>query len=46
MSYDCVRISDIILEALIVGKYYRRVNTSCEHPTPIGKNLFRECIEK
>jgi len=45
---DCVRIRDIILEALIVGKYYRLSvgKRFVRASIPKRKNVFREYIEK
>ena len=45
-NWDCDWSSHIISEALIVGKYYRRVNASCEHPTPRGivESVYRKVV--
>jgi hypothetical protein len=43
-NWDCDWISHIISEALIVGKYYRRVNASCEHPNQgeVVESMYRK----
>jgi len=41
-NWDCDWISHIISEALIVGKYYRRVNASWGNQ----RRFCRECVYK